>query len=165
MRIVDIFVAVPVLLLALVVCSMLSPSLFHAMIAISIAWWSWYARILYNVVSSIKGEFYIQAAQVIGASTFHILFKEILPNCLSTIFTKMSIDMASIILVGSSISFVGLGAQPPIPDLGTMVADGANLLPDIWWITLFPAITIVIIVLAFNLVGDGLSDMLGAEKV
>jgi peptide/nickel transport system permease protein len=165
MRIVDIFVAVPSLLLALVVCSILTPGVFNAMMAISIAWWSWYARMVYGIVSSIKGEFYIQAAEVGGASTGHILFKEILPNCLSPIFTKMSLDMGAVILIGASISFVGLGAQPPTPDLGTMVADGSKFLPDQWWITIFPAIAIVLIVLAFNLVGDGVRDMLGSEEV
>ena len=164
MRIVDIFVAVPALLMALVVCSILTPGVFNAMMALSIAYWAWYARIIYGIVSSIRGEFYIQAAEVSGASTGHILFKEILPNCLSPIFTKMSLDMAFVILIGSSLSFVGLGAQPPTPDLGTMVADGANFLPDRWWKAIFPACAIVIIVLAFNLMGDGIRDMLGSEE-
>ena len=165
MRIVDIFIAVPTLLMALVVCSILTPDVFNAMMAVSIAWWAWYARIVYGVVSSVRGEFYIQAAEVSGASTGHILFKEILPNCLSSIFTKMSLDVGSVILIGSSLSFVGLGAQPPTPDLGTMVADGAKLLPNQWWIAIFPACAIVIIVLAFNLMGDGIRDMLGSEEV
>lgn len=164
MRIVDIFVAVPPLLMALVVCSILTPGVFNAMMAVSISWWAWYARIIYGVVSSIRGEFYIQAAEVSGASTGHILFKEILPNCLSPIFTKMSLDMAFVILIGSSLSFIGLGAQPPTPDLGTMVADGAKFLPDQWWIAIFPACAIVIIVLAFNLMGDGIRDMLGSKE-
>ena len=164
MRIIDIFVAIPSLLLALVVCSLLTPGVFNAMMAVSVAWWSWYARMVYGVVSSIRGEFYIQAAEVSGASTGHILFKEILPNCLSPIFTKVSLDMGAVILIGSSISFVGLGAQPPTPDLGTMVADGAKFLPEQWWIAIFPACAIVIIVLAFNLMGDGIRDMLGSEE-
>lgn len=164
MRIVDIFVAVPPLLMALVVCSILTPGVFNAMMAVSISWWAWYGRMVYGIVSSIRGEFYIQAAEVNGASTWHILFKEIFPNSLSPIFTKMSLDMAFVILIGSAISFVGLGAQPPTPDLGTMVADGAKFLPDQWWISIFPAIAIVIIVLAFNLMGDGIRDMLGSEE-
>jgi len=165
MRIVDVFLAVPVLILALAVCSILPPDVFNAMIAVSIAWWAVYARLIYGVASSIKGEFYIQAAEVIGASTGHILFKEILINCLSPIFTKMSVDMAFVILIGSSLSFVGLGAQPPTPDLGSMVADGARFLPNHWWMAIFPACAIVIIVLALSLMGDGLRDMLGSEEV
>lgn len=164
MRIVDIFVAVPALLLALAVCSILTPDVFNAMIAVSIAWWAWYARIIYGIVSSIKGEFYIQAAEISGASNGHILFREILPNCLSPIFTKMSLDIASVILVGASLSFVGLGAQAPTCDLGTMVADGSRFLPNQVWISFFPALAIVIIVLAFNLMGDGIRDMLGSEE-
>ena len=165
MRIVDVFVAVPPLLMALAVCSILSPNVFNAMVAVSVGWWAWYARVIYGIVSSIRGEFYIQAAEVSGASTGHILFKEILPNCLSPIFTKMSLDIGSVILIGSSLSFVGLGAQPPTPDLGTMVADGAKFLPDLWWITVFPACAIVIIVLGFNIMGDGIRDILGVEEV
>lgn len=164
MRIVDIFVAVPTLLLALVVCSVLTPGIVNAMLAVSISWWSWYARLVYSTASSIKTESYIQAVEVGGASLMHILFREILPNCFSMILTKVSLDMGAIILVGSSISFVGLGAQPPTPDLGTMVADGANLLPDIWWASVFPAIGIMLIVLSFNLVGDGIRDMFGTEE-
>lgn len=165
MRIVDVFVAVPPLLLALVVCSILTPGIVNSMLAISVSWWSWYARLVYGVASSIKKEFYIQAVEVSGASIIHILFKEILPNCLSPILTKISLDMGAIILIGSSISFVGLGAQPPTPDLGTMVADGSGLLPEIWWISIFPAILIMLIVLSFNVIGDGIRDMLGAEEV
>jgi len=161
MRIVDICVAIPALLMALVICSILTPDVFNAMMAISIGWWAWYARMIYGIVSSIRGEFYIQAAEVSGASYGHILFKEILPNCLSPIFTKMSLDMGTVILIGASLSFVGLGAQPPTPDLGTMVSDGARFLPDQWWIAIFPAFAIVIIVLSFNLTGDGVRDMLG----
>lgn len=164
MRIVDIFIAVPGLMLALIVCSVLTPGVISAMFAISFGWWAWYARLAYSISSSIKGEFYIQAAEVNGASTIHILFKEILPNCLSSILTKMSVDIAAVILIGASISFVGLGAQAPTPDLGTMVADGAKYLPELWWMSVFPAIGIIIIVLAFNLMGDGIRDMFGSER-
>jgi len=164
MRTIDIFVAVPALLLALVVCSILTPGIFNAMMAITFCWWAWYGRIVYGVVSSIKGEFYIQAAEIAGASTGHILFKEILPNCLPPIFTKISLDMGFVIILGSTISFVGLGAQPPTPDLGTMLAEGSKYLPDQWWISCFPALAIVIIVLAFNLTGDGISDTFGKER-
>ncbi|RXG65871.1 ABC transporter permease, partial [Candidatus Atribacteria bacterium 1244-E10-H5-B2] len=104
-----------------------------------------------------------QAAEVTGASRTHILFREILPNCIAPIFTKMSLDMGWVILIGASLSFVGLGAQAPTADLGSMVADGSKYLPDQWWIALFPAFAIMLVVLAFNLLGDGIRDMLGAE--
>lgn len=165
MRITDIFLAVPPLILALAVCSVLTPSVFNAMMAISLMWWPWYTRLVYGLASSLRHEFFVQAAEVVGASRFHILFREILPNCVSSIFTKMSLDMGWVILIGSALSFVGLGAQPPTPDLGTMVADGAKYLPDQWWIAVFPALAIMITVLGFNLLGDGFRDLFALEEI
>jgi peptide/nickel transport system permease protein len=164
MRLTDIFVAVPPLVLALAVCSILTPSVFNAMMAISLLWWPWYCRLVYGIASSIRNEFYVQAAEVTGASKLHILFREIFPNCYGPIFTKLSLDMGWVILIGSALSFVGLGAQPPTPDLGTMVADGGKYMPDQWWIAVFPAFAIMFIVLGFNLLGDGVRDMLEVEE-
>ena len=164
MRITDIFLAVPPLILALAICSVLTPNVFNAMMAVSLMWWPWYTRLVYGLASSLRSEFFVQAAEVTGASKFHILFREILPNCISSIFTKMSLDMGWVILIGSALSFVGLGAQPPIPDLGTMVADGAKYLPDQWWIGIFPALAIMITVLGFNLIGDGFRDLFALEE-
>ena len=165
MRITDIFLAVPPLVLALAICSVLTPNLFNAMLAVSLMWWPWYARLVYGLASTLRNEFFVSSAETIGASKAHIIFREILPNCISPIFTKMSLDVGWVILIGSSLSFVGLGVQPPKPGLGTMVADGAKYLPDQWWISVFPALAIVIIVLGFNLLGDGLRDMFAAEEV
>lgn len=163
MRITDIFLAVPPLILALAIASILEPNLFNAMIAVSLAWWPWYTRLVYSVTSGVRNEFFVRSAEIIGASIPHILFREILPNCVSTIFTKMSLDMGWVIIIGSSLSFVGLGVQPPQPGLGTMVAGGTRYLPDQWWISVFPALAIVVLVLGFNLLGDGLRDLLAAE--
>ena len=163
MRVADVFLSVPSMVLALAVCSMLEPTLYNAMLAITVMWWPWYTRLVYGVSSSIKNEYFIQAAEVTGASTFSILVGEILPNCLSPIFTKMTLDVGWVILIGSTLSFVGLGAQPPTPDLGTMVSDGSKYIPSQWWISLFPALFIVLIILGFNLLGDGLSDMLAGD--
>ncbi len=165
MRTTDIFLAVPPLVLALAIASVLTPNLFNAMLAVSLMWWPWYCRLVYGLASTLRHEFFVASAETIGASRFHILFREILPNCISPIFTKMSLDMGWVILIGSSLSFVGLGVQPPRPGLGTMVADGSKYLPDQWWIAVFPALAIVLVVLGFNLLGDGLRDMLGAEEV
>jgi len=165
MRVTDIFLAVPPLILALAITSVLTPNLFNAMLAISLMWWPWYTRLVYGLSSTLRSEFFVNSAVAIGASTSHILFREILPNCVSPIFTKMSLDMGWVILIGSALSFVGLGVQPPKPGLGTMVADGATYLPDQWWISAFPALAIVVIVLGFNLLGDGLRDMFAAEEV
>ena len=165
MRITDIFLAVPPLILALAIASVLEPNLLHSMIAVSLMWWPWYTRLVYGQASALRNEFFVSSAEITGASTFHILFREILPNTLSPIFTKMSLDMGWVIIIGASLSFVGLGVQPPRPGLGTMVASGSKYLPDHWWISLFPALAIVLIVLGFNLLGDGLRDLFAAEEV
>jgi peptide/nickel transport system permease protein len=165
MRITDIFVAVPPLVLALAVTSILTPNVFNAMMAVSLMWWPWYCRMVYGIASSIKNEFFVQAAEVTGSGKLHIIFREILPNCYGPIFTKISLDMGWVILIGSALSFVGLGAQPPTPDLGTMVAAGGKYMPDQWWIAVFPALAIMFIVLGFNLLGDGIRDMLEVEEV
>ncbi len=165
MRITDVFLALPPLILALAICSVLTPSLFNAMMAVTAMWWPWYCRLVYGQASSLRQETYVAAAEVIGARRPHILFRELLPNCMSTVLTKATLDMGIVILIGSSLSFVGLGAQAPIPDLGTMVADGATYLPDLWWIAVFPALAIVVTVLGFNLLGDGLRDMFAIEEL
>lgn len=165
MRVTDVFLALPPLILALAICSVLTPSVFNAMMAVTAMWWPWYCRLVYGQAASLRKEFYVLAAEVTGASKPHILFREILPNCISSILTKVTLDMGFVILIGSSLSFVGLGAQPPTPDLGTMVADGAKYLPDLWWIAVFPALAIMITVLGFNLLGDGLRDMFAVEEL
>ena len=165
MRITDIFLAVPPLVLALAICSVLKPGLRNAMIAVCLMWWPWYTRLVYGLASTLRNEFFVNSAEAIGANWVHIIFKEILPNCISPIFTKMSLDMGWVILLGSALSFVGLGVQEPKPGLGTMVAKGADYLPDQWWISVFPALAIVVVVLGFNLLGDGLRDMFAAEEV
>jgi peptide/nickel transport system permease protein len=159
MRLSDIFIAVPSLVLALAICSVLEPNVFNAMMAVSLMWWPWYARLTYNVSSAMRNEYFVQAAEVMGASTSRIIFKEILPNCLGPILTKVTLDVGWVILIGSALSYVGLGAQPPTPDLGTMVADGGQWMPERWWISIFPALAIAIIILGFNLLGDGVRDM------
>jgi len=163
-RITDIFLAVPPLILALVVASLLKPNLLNAMLAITVTWWTWYSRLVYGMATSIKREWYVRSAQLSGASWAHTAFVEILPNCLSPVLTKMTLDMGFVIMMGASLSFVGLGEQPPAPALGTMIADGAKYMPTQWWLTLFPALTIMVIVLAFNLFGDSFRDLFSTEE-
>ena len=165
MRITDIFLAVPPLVLALAITVMLSPNLFNQMMAISLMWWPWYSRLVYSITTSLRHEYFVREAELTGASKLHILLREILPNCAAPILTKMSLDAGFVITVGASLSFLGLGVQPPKPGLGTMVADGAKRLPAEWWMAVFPAIAIVMVILAFNLVGDGLRDMFAVEEV
>lgn len=164
MRITDIFLSVPPLILALAITSVLKPNLTNAMIAVSVMWWPWYTRLVYGMATSLRNEYFVQSAELIGASKLHILFREILPNCVSTILTKMTLDMGWVILIGAALSFVGLGEQPPKPALGTMVADGAKYLPEYWWISVFPGLAIMLIVLGFNLLGDGIGDLFSLEE-
>jgi peptide/nickel transport system permease protein len=165
MRVTDIFLSVPPLILALAVASVLEPNLWNGMMAVSLMWWPWYTRLVYGLGTQLRNEYFVTAAELTGASTLHILFREILPNTVSPILTKMSLDVAWVIIIGSMLSFVGLGVQPPEPSLGTMIADGARYLPDQWWIAIFPALVIVVVVLAFNLLGDGIRDMFATEEI
>ena len=164
MRLVDVFLSIPPLVLAIAVLGVLEPTLTNAMIAVTVMWWPWYARLVYSIARSEREEGYVLAAEVIGASTAHIALREILPNCLPAIITKMTLDMGFVIIIASSLSFLGLGVQPPTPDLGSMVAEGARYLPDSWWMTVFPGLAILLAVFGFNLLGDGLRDVLGADQ-
>ena len=158
MRLTDVFLAIPPLVLAMSITGFLEPSAIHGMMAITMMWWPWYARLAYNLTRAEKQEGYVLAAETVGASIPHILFREILPNCMPAILTKMTIDVGFVIVIASSMSFLGLGAQAPTPDLGSMVADGARYMPDAWWLTVFPALAILIVVMGFNLLGDGLRE-------
>jgi peptide/nickel transport system permease protein len=129
------------------------------MLAVSLAWWPWYTRLVYSSASSIRNEDFVKAAELVGASPRHIMFKEILPNTLGSVLTKVTLDAGWVILIGAALSYVGLGAPTPIPDLGTMIAEGSQYLPTVWWTSLFPAAGIVAVILGFNLLGDGVNDM------
>jgi len=163
MRIADVFIAVPPLILALSVVAILKPGGINAFLAIALAWWPWYTRLVYGQASSIRNEDFVHAAQLAGASSRHIMFREILPNILGSILTKVSLDGGWTILIGAALSYVGLGAQAPTPDLGTMISDGSAYLPAQWWISMFPALAIVVVILGFNLIGDGVNDMFSSE--
>lgn len=163
MRIVDIFLSVPALVLALAIAAIMEPNLRNSMIAITIMWWPWYARLTFGVVSSLRTENYITYAELTGAGLGHIIVKEFLPNTIDQILTKMTLDIGYVIIMGATLSFVGLGEQPPIPALGNMINDGVKFLPDMWWLTIFPAVTIILIVLGFNLVGDGVGNIFNVE--
>jgi len=165
MRVTDIFVGVPGLILAMAVCTIIGPNLINAMLALCLMWWPWYCRLAYSMATSLRNEAFIQAAEVTGASPFHILFREILPNTLGAILTKLTLDAGFVILLAASLSYLGLGAQPPTPDLGTMVSAGAKWLPDSWWISIFPALGITLTILGFNMLGDGVRDIFAAEEL
>ena len=164
MRLADVFLALPALILVMCVSSIMEASLSNAMLALSVSWWPWYTRLVYGIVVSTRNETYIRSAEVLGASRAHILLKEILPNTLSPILTKVTLDMGWAVMAGATLSYVGMGEQPPTPSLGSMVNSGINFLPDQWWMSVFPALAIMIIVLGFNLTGDGIKDMLSSEE-
>jgi len=164
MRIVDVFLSIPPLVLAIAMMGVLEPTLTNAMLAVTVMWWPWYARLVYSIARAEREEGYVLAAEVMGAGTPHIAFREILPNCLPAIVTKMTLDMGFVIIIASSLSFLGLGVQPPTPDLGSMVAEGARYLPDSWWLTVFPGLAILVAVFGFNLLGDGLREILEVDE-
>ena len=141
MRIVDIFLSVPALVLALAIASIMEPNLRNSMIAITIMWWPWYARLTFGVVSSLRTENYITYAELTGAGLGHIIVKEFLPNTIDQILTKMTLDIGYVIM-GATLSFAGLGEQPPIPALGNMINDGASFARYVVADNL-PAVTII----------------------
>lgn len=163
MRFTDVMLAIPPLAMALAITAVLSPNLINAMIAITMLWWTWHTRLIYRIVKGQMNEDYVEAARVAGASHFHIMFRELLPNCISAISVKISLDAGFVILFGAALSFLGLGVQPPTPDLGTMVSTGSEYLPEYWWEALMPGLAILYAILGFNLLGDGLRDMMDVE--
>lgn len=164
MRTTDIFLSIPPLVLALAIAAVLEPNLRNSMLAITVMWWPWYARLSYGIVTSLRSENYIVYAELTGAKLAHIISREFLPNVFDQILTKMTLDMGLVISMGATLSFVGLGEQPPAPALGNMINDGIRYLPESWWLTVFPAITIILIVLGFNLLGDGVSSVFNVEE-
>ena len=164
MRFTDIFLSVPSMILALAIASILKPNMTNAMLAITVSWWPWYCRLAYGTARSISRENYVRYAELTGGSFAHIVFREILPNCISPILTKMTLDVGWVIMTGASLSYIGLGEQAPTPALGNMISAGIKYLPVQWWNTVFPAIGIIVIILGFNLLGDGVSDLLAVEE-
>ncbi len=159
MRITDIFLAFPRLVLALAFAAALGPGIENAVIAISLTTWPPYARIARAETITIAKSEFIQAVVLQGASTWRILFKHIVPLCLSSVIVRLTLDMAGIILTAAGLGFLGLGAQPPTPEWGAMVSAGRNVILDQWWVATIPGIAIFIVSLGFNLLGDGLRDV------
>lgn len=163
MRLTDTALALPPLVMALAITSALQPTLWNAMLAIAALWWTWHTRLVQSIVASERTEEYVQAAELAGAGPLHVMFREILPNTLSPILVKVTLDAGFVILIGAGLSFIGVGVQPPQPGLGTMVSQGTNYLPDSWWFAVFPGLAIFILVMGFNMLGDGLRDVFDVE--
>jgi ABC-type dipeptide/oligopeptide/nickel transport system permease subunit len=160
MRSVDVLLAFPSILLALVVLAVLGPNLLNAMLAVGVAWIPNYARLTYGTVLSVKQNQYVEAARVVGGSDLQIMLRYILPNVAGPLIVLASLCMAFAILAAASLSFIGLGAQPPTPEWGAMAADGRAYLRRAWWVSTFPGLAVMVTVLAINLLGDGLRDAL-----
>jgi peptide/nickel transport system permease protein len=160
MRFTDVFLSVPGLILAIAIVGALGPGIQNAMLALSLVWWPGYVRLVQAKTLSLKNSIYVDAARSMGASNMRIVFVHILPNCSSPIVVKASMDMGLAILGAASLGFLGLGAQPPFPEWGAMISYGRNYLPDWWWYSFFPGMCIFLTVLGFNLMGDGLRDIL-----
>lgn len=160
MRITDIFLGLPSLILALSIAAALGRGIMNTMIAISITWWPWYARLVRGQTLTIREMGYIEAARAAGGSSFQIILSHVLPNCISPIIVSASMDMGYTILAAAGLGFIGLGAQPPSPEWGLMISIGRVYLMNYPWVATFPGIAILLTVLGFNLVGDGLRDLL-----
>ncbi len=160
MRIMDIILAFPSLLLALVLVAILGPSLTNAMIAIAIVLQPHYVRLTRASVLSERQKDYVTAARVVGAGFFRLMFITVLPNCLAPIIVQGALSFSTAILDAAALGFLGMGAQPPTPEWGTMLAEAREFILRAWWVVTFPGLAILVTVLAINLMGDGLRDAL-----
>jgi peptide/nickel transport system permease protein len=158
MRICEICLSFPSLLLAIAIVSVMGPSITNTAISIALSWWPWFARLIRNETMSIKGRGFIEAARTMAVNPLRILYSHILRNTIPVIIVQISISFGSVILTAASLSFLGLGVQPPLPEWGLMVSTGKNYFLSGWWYVTFPGIFIFITVIAFNFFGDGLRD-------
>ncbi len=165
MRVTDMFLAFPVLILALAIGATLGGGLTSAVIALAVGYWPWYTRLLRGQVLSLKHREYVEAARSLGVSNAGIMWRHILPNAISPIIIELSQDMGYAILNIAALSFIGVGAQPPSPEWGAMIVAGRDFLRTAWWTCAFPGLAITVTVLGFNLVGDGLRDALDPRSV
>ena len=160
MRVVDIFLAFPSLLLALAIGAALGPSLEHAAIAIVIAWWPWYARLMRGEAAAIRGRAFIESGRLLGISQVRIAVRHILPNAAGPVIVQASLDLGGVILTLAGLSFLGLGARDPVPEWGLMVEQGRTLFQTHPWVAIAPGAAIMLAALAFTLLGEGLRERL-----
>ena len=160
MRITDMFLAFPALILAIAIAATLGRSLPNTMIALSTVFWPWYARLVRAQVLTIRERDFVTAGRSLGMPPVRLVFRHILPNAIPVVIIQVTLDVGYAILATSSLSFIGLGAQPPSAEWGTMLADARNYFRDAWWYTTFPGLALTLTVFAFNVLGDGLQDAL-----
>jgi len=160
MRITDLFFAFPFLILAMAIAAALGPSLSNALIAVAVVSWPVYARLVRGQVLLLREREFVQAAHAVGSSGWRIILYHLLPNTLAPLLVQASFDMGTTILSVAGLSFIGFGAQPPTPEWGVMISEGRNYITTQWWLTGVPAVAILLLVAAFNLIGDGFRDLL-----
>jgi len=160
MRVVDIFLAFPSLLLALAIGAALGPSLEHAAIAIVVAWWPWYARLMRGEAAAIRGRAFVESSRLLGISPFRVATRHILPNASGPVIVQASLDLGGVILTLAGLSFLGLGARDPTPEWGLMVEQGRTLFQTHPWVAIAPGAAIMLAALAFTLLGEGLRERL-----
>ena len=164
MRITDIFLAFPKLVLALAFVAAMGPGIENAILAIAITSWPPYARIARAETLSVRNSDYIAAVRLMGASPLRVVLRHVMPMCVSSLIVRVTLDMAGIILTAAGLGFLGLGAQPPLPEWGAMIASGRRFILDQWWVATMPGVAILIVSLGFNLLGDGLRDALDPRE-
>ncbi len=160
MRITDIFLTIPGIVLALAIGASLGAGLFNATIALAIVWWPGFCRLVQGQVLALKQQTFVEAARVVGTREGRIVFRHVLPNTMTPVLVKMSMDVGFAILSAAGLSFIGVGAQPPTPEWGAMVSLGRLYMPDWWWVATFPGLAIFLAVFAFNMLGDAMRDAL-----
>jgi peptide/nickel transport system permease protein len=160
MRVAEIFLAVPQIVLAIAIAQTLGPSIQNVILALSITYWPFWARLVYAETRSMRNEVFVESAIALGASPWRVMVLHILPNIASPIIVRTSIGMGATILTAATLGFLGLGAPPPTPEWGRMIAESREYLPEAWWYALAPGLAIFLTVLGFNLLGDGLRDVL-----
>jgi dipeptide transport system permease protein len=160
LRLMDILLTLPSLLLAVVIVAILGPGMVNAMLAVAVVVLPHYVRIARAAVISETAKDYVTAAKVGGAGTLRLMLREVLPNCMAPLIVQATLGLSTAILDAASLGYLGLGAQPPLPEWGTMLADAREFVLRAWWVVTFPGLMILVAVLAFNLVGDGLRDAL-----
>jgi peptide/nickel transport system permease protein len=164
MRLTDMFLAFPALVLAIAVAASLGRDLRNTMIALATVFWPWYARLVRAQVLSIKEREFVEAARSMGAPRHRLILKHIFPNAAAVIIIQLTLDVGYAVLATSSLSFLGLGAQPPSPEWGTMLSAARNYFRDAWWYMTFPGLALTLTVFAFNVLGDGLQDALNPRS-
>lgn len=164
MRLCDMFFAFPPLILAMAIAASLGPSLQNTMLALVIVWWPRYARLARSQVLVLRELDYVQAAKAAGAGQARIIMRHVFPNALSPVLIQTTLDIGQAILMAASLGFLGFGAQPPTPEWGLMASEGRVYMREFWWYPTFPSLMILITVLGFNLLGDGLRDVLDPRQ-